>query len=84
MISGGNVKDRGEELVVAALGVVLVAALVLTMPGLVVGAALGLRSWTLLGSAPDLTFGATGLLVTVTSAVGIPWTPMPRTLDMVL
>lgn len=58
-----------------SLSVVLVAALVLTAPGLAVGAALGLRGWTLLGSAPALTLGVAGLLITVTSALGVPWSP---------
>lgn len=61
---------------IAVLGVVIVAALVLVVPGLACGAAVGLRSWTLLGTAPALTLGAAGLLVTVTSAFGVPWTPL--------
>ncbi|MGZ6807150.1 MAG: DUF6541 family protein, partial [Mycobacteriaceae bacterium] len=53
----------------------LVAAVLLTLPGTVVGASLGLRGWLLLGCSPVLTLGVTAALTAITSALGIPWNP---------
>lgn len=56
--------------VVAAL--VAVAAVV-GVPGLLVGTALGLRGWHLLGSAGALGFGLLATLATLCSLVGVSW-----------
>jgi hypothetical protein len=45
----------------------------LTLPGLLLGVALGLRGWVLVGSAPALTVGAAGVLAAWFGVTGIPW-----------
>ncbi len=56
---------------------VLVAAILLTVPGTIFGAALGLRGWLLLGSGPVLTLGVAAVITVLTSALGIAWTRGP-------
>jgi hypothetical protein len=55
-----------------------VSVVVVFVPGLVVGAAGGLRGWLLVGTAPLLTLGATGVfapLLPALPAVDVRWSP---------
>jgi len=51
------------------------AALVL-LPGLLVGAALGLRGWLLAGAAPVVTFGIVGIAAPLVPALGLTWSAL--------
>ncbi|MCO1657917.1 DUF6541 family protein [Pseudonocardia humida] len=63
------------DLTAADLGLVgFTLALVLT-PGALVGAAGGLRGWSLVAAAPLLTYAMAGLTGPWTTALGIPWSP---------
>ncbi|WP_116201868.1 DUF6541 family protein [Amycolatopsis circi] len=53
---------------------VLLVLLAFWVPGLVFGAAVRLRGWTLAASAPLLTFGVVALGVPVLGGLGIRWT----------
>ncbi len=53
--------------------VVLLALLVL--PGLLIGAAAGLRGWLLASGAPVLSFGLVGVAGSVLPVLGFTWTP---------
>ncbi|MCE3550356.1 hypothetical protein LWC33_02640 [Pseudonocardia sp. RS11V-5] len=55
---------------------VLLVLLAFWLPGLAMGAALGLRGWTLLAAAPALTFGIVSLGVVVLGHSGMRWTPL--------
>ncbi|GAA2868091.1 hypothetical protein GCM10010472_26730 [Pseudonocardia halophobica] len=46
------------------------------VPGLVLGAALGLRGWVLVGAAPVLTFGVVGIAGPLVPALGLRWSPV--------
>ncbi|MCU1683671.1 MAG: Conserved putative rane protein [Amycolatopsis sp.] len=59
---------------------VVVVVLAFWLPGLVFGAAIRLRGWTLAASAPVLTFGLVALGIPVLGALGIRW----NLLDVVL
>lgn len=52
---------------------VLAGFALLTLPGLLLALALGLRGWVLIGSAPALTVGAAGVLAAWFGTTGIPW-----------
>ncbi|HEY4603348.1 MAG TPA: DUF6541 family protein [Blastococcus sp.] len=52
---------------------VVAAFALLTLPGLLLGTALGLRSWILVGSAPALTVGAAGVLAAWFGLIGVRW-----------
>src|SRR3954467_12519083 len=67
-----RVRDSPGSHVSPALLVVAAFAL-LTLPGLLLGTALGLRSWILVGSAPALTVGAAGVLAAWVRLVGVRW-----------
>ena len=51
------------------------AGLVL-LPGLLVGAALGLRGWLLAGAAPVVTFGIVGIAAPLVPALGLTWSAL--------
>ncbi|PPK65954.1 hypothetical protein V5P93_000152 [Actinokineospora auranticolor] len=53
---------------------VLVVLLAFWLPGLVVGAAIRLRGWTLAAIAPALTFGGVAMGVTLFGKLGLSWT----------
>jgi hypothetical protein len=54
----------------------------LTLPGLLLGLALGLRGWVLVGSAPALTVGAAGVLAAWFGLTGIPWSGVSTALGL--
>jgi hypothetical protein len=58
---------------VSAVASVVEGFALLTLPGLLLGATLGLRGWLLIGSAPGVTVGAAGVLAAWFSLTGIPW-----------
>jgi hypothetical protein len=47
------------------------------LPGLLVGTALRLRGWLLIGAAPALTVGAVGVLGAWFGVLDLPWEPLP-------
>ncbi|RSN59309.1 hypothetical protein DMH01_25435 [Amycolatopsis sp. WAC 04182] len=53
---------------------VLLVMLAFWLPGLLFGAAIRLRGWTLAGAAPLLTFGVVAIGVPVLGTLGIRWT----------
>jgi len=61
---------------IAHLTAVAVLALVLLIPGLVVGAAGGLRGWLLVGGAPVLTYGVVALTSTAFDGFLPDWSPL--------
>lgn len=63
---------------------VLVVLLAFWLPGLVFGAAIRLRGWTLAASAPVLTFGLVALGIPVLGALGIRWNLLDVVLWMIL
>ena len=63
---------------------IIAAFAILTLPGALVGAALGLRGWLLAGSAPALTVGATGVLVAWYGLVGLDWSAASAVVGVVL
>lgn len=67
-----RVRDSAEPHVSSAL-LVAAALSLLTLPGLLLGLALGLRGWVLAGAAPALTVGAAGTLGTWFGLAGISW-----------
>ncbi len=62
---------------VPVLPALVIAGLVLTVPGLVVGAALGLRREPWLGAAPLLSVGCVGIAIPVSAVLGIEWGLLP-------
>lgn len=48
---------------------------VLLLPGVLIGAAAGLRGWLLAAGAPVLTFGLVGVAGSVLPVLGLSWTP---------
>ncbi|WP_370945264.1 DUF6541 family protein [Amycolatopsis sp. cg5] len=52
---------------------VLLVLLAFWLPGLAVGAAVGLRGWTLAASGPALTFGVVAVGVPILGKLGITW-----------
>ena len=54
----------------------LVAVLLVVVPGLLLAFGLGIRGWTAAGVSPALTAGVLLLAVLGTSALGIAWTPL--------
>ncbi|WP_158545938.1 DUF6541 family protein [Blastococcus sp. TF02A-30] len=54
--------------------VIAAALALLLVPGFVLGLALGLRGWVLVGSSPALTVGAAGVLAAWYGMTGIAWT----------
>ena len=57
----------------SAVGVIVLYAVTLLLPGALVGALAGLRGWTLAATAPLLTYGLAGLAGPLGSAVGLRW-----------
>jgi hypothetical protein len=53
------------------------AMALLVVPGLLVGTALRLRGWFLIGCAPALTVGTAGVLGAWFGVLDIPWQPLP-------
>ncbi|HEU0086259.1 MAG TPA: DUF6541 family protein [Pseudonocardiaceae bacterium] len=60
----------------ASLLTITIALAWLVLPGLAFGAALGLRGWLLLATAPALTFGVVSGASLAFAAAGIRWTPL--------
>ncbi|SFL87205.1 DUF6541 family protein [Geodermatophilus ruber] len=58
------------------LATLTVSVLLLTVPGLLLALALGLRGWTAAGSAPVLTFALVVLGIVTVSVLGLDWTPL--------
>lgn len=58
------------------LNVILPAVLVALLPGLLIGAAAGLRGWLLAGTSPLLTFGLIGTLAALLPVLGVSWSPV--------
>jgi hypothetical protein len=57
----------------SAVGVIVLYAVTLLLPGALVGALAGLRGWTLAAAAPLLTYALAGLAGPLGSAVGVRW-----------
>src|SRR5699024_2418520 len=57
----------------AAVGVIVLYAVTLWLPGALAGAAAGLRGWTLAATAPLLTYAIAGLAGPVLAAFGGRW-----------
>lgn len=57
------------------LGLLVIYALLLWIPGGVVAMATGVRGWTLAAVAPLLTYGVVGLAGPASSALGVRWSP---------
>ena len=57
----------------SAVGVIVLYAIALLLPGGLLGALAGLRGWTLAASAPLLTYAIAGLAGPLCAALGIAW-----------
>jgi hypothetical protein len=69
---------------VTAVLSIIAAFAVLMLPGALMGAALGLRGWVLVGSSPAVTVGATGVLVAWYGLVGITWSAATAGIGLVV
>jgi hypothetical protein len=69
-------RQRQGDDVTSALYVSATTALFL-VPGLLIGTALRLRGWFLIGCAPALTVGTAGVLGAWFGVFAIPWEPLP-------
>lgn len=66
------------------LPLALVCALLLVLPGLLVGLAAGARGWLLIGSAPAFTLGFVALAGPAVTLLGIAWTPISAALALLV
>ncbi len=57
----------------SAVGVIVLYAATLLLPGALLGALAGLRGWTLAATAPLLTYALAGLAAPPATAVGVGW-----------
>ena len=57
----------------SAVGVIVLYAATLLLPGALLGALAGLRGWTLAATAPLLTYALAGLAAPLATAVGVGW-----------
>ena len=64
--------------------IVVAGFALLTLPGLLLGTALGLRGWVLLGSAPALTVGAAGVLAAWYGITGIAWSGLSTAVGLLI
>ena len=62
----------------SAVGVIVLYAVALLLPGGLLGALAGLRGWTLAASAPLLTYAIAGLAGPLCAALGIAWSAGAR------